>query len=1104
MNRVDSMDVVSTKLHDGFLIVSADTGAIQYANETIATWTDFERSSLQTMRLADICDFPITAYAQHQPPHDAHATETQCQLYTRTRHQLPVTLWITPFVLGHGHWWAINVRRNEPQEATDQAFPIGIEVLANAINDFIMAFDLEGHIIFANTFTLHQLGYTAHELVGQHFNSIHTPEHQEEALHRFAEIVAGRLTTCPIPLQRADGTSIPVDAKITRLTLNERTFLLSICRDITERVHTEKLMQAQRDLGIALSVETHLDRALEAVVETALQVSGMDGGGLYLLNPQDGSLHLHYHQGLSEAFARTVSDYPADTPQTRLVRAGKPVFTTYLQLAAILNDELEGHTTPQAIAILPIQHAGQVIGSLQVASFTQEDIPPHVRQTLEAIASQTGSAIARIKAEEALRLNENISRTLLNALQSDIAVLLDRQFNILAINNAGAAVLGSTPAGLVGTNVRHHIAPEITQPRLHRIARVFETGQSVHFEDERQGRYSANSCYPIFDTAGSINQVAIYARDITAQKQYERVLEQQRNLMEAVARATGHLLAGMELDRAIDHALAELGHATDVRRVFVIRNEYDPEIGQIRIHYAYEWVNDRATPALNTPLLQNMTVESLNLQGIYKRLASGHILDDSDAELQQLIPTSTLLQHIQTLLLVPIFAHHLYWGCIGINTAANKDFWHGEERNALRIMAHSLGAAIERHQMEQQLRDERDLANTLREIGTILAGTLDVDTVLIRLLEQIGRIVPYDAANAFLIESDAIRLVHRIVASKSPAILPKIRTTYQIDEFPLLEKIIDEKQALVLADVNQEPQWAHHTDVTYIRSWMAVPIIVQDEVVGLFALDSQSPGKFNLNDIQQLSPVVTQATTALENAHLFAEVQSLEKIKSEMIRIASHDLRNPLARISTIVSRLYDSPVIRKDSDALQLLNLVREALLDIEHISDDILSLERIEAKYRTSHPLHWEELIQVAVKSLTPELEAHQHAFTLDCPANLPPGIGNPDLIYHAVHNLLQNAIKYTPPGGTIQLRAFEKRYGNKPTVAIEVKDSGIGIPPEEQQALFKRRFRASNAQTAHIDGTGRGLIMVKEAIEYHRGRVYYTSHPDHGSLFGFWIPV
>ncbi|MCD4685073.1 MAG: HAMP domain-containing histidine kinase, partial [Anaerolineae bacterium] len=148
--------------------------------------------------------------------------------------------------------------------------------------------------------------------------------------------------------------------------------------------------------------------------------------------------------------------------------------------------------------------------------------------------------------------------------------------------------------------------------------------------------------------------------------------------------------------------------------------------------------------------------------------------------------------------------------------------------------------------------------------------------------------------------------------------------------------------------------------------------------------------------------------------------------------------------------------------------------------------------------------EIIKQAVAAAQNELKIHNHTLEVDCPPDLPVIRGNPIKLERAIYNLIQNAIKYTPSPGEIKVRAYIKPYGPRSTIAVEVRDNGIGIPLDQQERLFQRGFRAHQPGTEHIQGTGVGLSTVKTTVEEHSGNIYFDSTPDEGSMFGFWIPL
>jgi len=181
---------------------------------------------------------------------------------------------------------------------------------------------------------------------------------------------------------------------------------------ITELEQAEKLLCSQRDLATALSSVPDLKSGLAECLETAIRMAGMDRGGIYLFDDKTGALDLAVHKGLSSDFVRTVSHYDANSPQTRFVMAGKPAYTRHQKLEPPLGDPglLEGLC---AFAFMPIWHENRVIGCMNLTSESLEEIPLTSRPALEAVATQIGSGIAQMTAEDALRKSEEHLRSLM-------------------------------------------------------------------------------------------------------------------------------------------------------------------------------------------------------------------------------------------------------------------------------------------------------------------------------------------------------------------------------------------------------------------------------------------------------------------------------------------------------------------------------------------------------------------------------------------------------------------------------------------------------------------------------------------------------------------
>ena len=171
--------------------------------------------------------------------------------------------------------------------------------------------------------------------------------------------------------------------------------------EIEERRRTEAIIRLQRDLALTLSGKVELLETLRLCVETAISISGLDSGGVYVVDPATGDLDLAYHQGLSPEFVRRAAYYQADDLNTYLVMAGRPLYAPLQDLPGIMDEEdlKEGL---RSLAIIPVIHQDRVIACINVASHQYEEVPATARAALETLAAQVGSAIARVQAEEAL------------------------------------------------------------------------------------------------------------------------------------------------------------------------------------------------------------------------------------------------------------------------------------------------------------------------------------------------------------------------------------------------------------------------------------------------------------------------------------------------------------------------------------------------------------------------------------------------------------------------------------------------------------------------------------------------------------------------------
>ncbi len=185
--------------------------------------------------------------------------------------------------------------------------------------------------------------------------------------------------------------------------------MIGLNRDITEQKQAEELVWIQRELALALGSVSGLNDALDVLLRTALRIDGIDSGGIYVVDPGAGGLHLIAHRGLSPWFVEKASFYSPGSPEDQFAMRSEPAYWSTSNCAFESTEALAKEGV-RALASIPVKWEGQVVALLNLASHSEDMIPTIFRDALEAIAGRIGAIMARVRAEEALRRSEEISR----------------------------------------------------------------------------------------------------------------------------------------------------------------------------------------------------------------------------------------------------------------------------------------------------------------------------------------------------------------------------------------------------------------------------------------------------------------------------------------------------------------------------------------------------------------------------------------------------------------------------------------------------------------------------------------------------------------------
>jgi signal transduction histidine kinase len=242
----------------------------------------------------------------------------------------------------------------------------------------------------------------------------------------------------------------------------------------------------------------------------------------------------------------------------------------------------------------------------------------------------------------------------------------------------------------------------------------------------------------------------------------------------------------------------------------------------------------------------------------------------------------------------------------------------------------------------------------------------------------------------------------------------------------------------------------------------------------------------------------TQELTLANNRLL-----ELDKVKTEFISVAAHQLRTPLSAVKWALSLLIDEEAKNLTAEQRTLLLKGYESNERTINLINKMLVVTRIESGKMAFEltDVHIENIIDATMLDFAGYVETHHIKLTFARPKKTLPHIhADADKLRSVLQNLIENAVYYTKDGGAIGITA-ELADGR---IKVSVKDSGIGIPPKQHLGIFNKFFRADNAAKIRTDGSGLGLFVAKNIVDRHGGEIGFTSVENVGSTFYFTVPV
>jgi len=286
---------------------------------------------------------------------------------------------------------------------------------------------------------------------------------------------------------------------------------------------------------------------------------------------------------------------------------------------------------------------------------------------------------------------------------------------------------------------------------------------------------------------------------------------------------------------------------------------------------------------------------------------------------------------------------------------------------------------------------------------------------------------------------------------------------------------------------------------------------LEDDQALLLLLHSESPEQMTSKDKSFLSRLRDHAIIALKNALLYEELHEVKKKKNEFIGFISHELKNPLTVIKGYADILRKGMAGKVNEEQIDYLSTINHNVKRMNTFIKDLSDQSHIETK---SLRLEFEstpvqEVVNEVLHSYSAEIEKKSLKVELHMPFDTPNIWCDRLRLIQVLSNLVSNAIKYTPENGQINIGAEHAantwdEKGAAEVVHFWVEDNGYGIKPEDQEHLFKKFYRGSDARIKKIPGTGLGLRISKSLVEMMGGKLWFNSTLDEGSSFHFTLPI
>jgi signal transduction histidine kinase len=544
---------------------------------------------------------------------------------------------------------------------------------------------------------------------------------------------------------------------------------------------------------------------------------------------------------------------------------------------------------------------------------------------------------------------------------------------------------------------------------------------------------------------------------------------QEESRLAALYRVSNMMGTSLDLDDVLTQVMDAVIGLTGAERGFLMLKDQDTEDWRLRAarNFSQESLG-------SNDMEVSQTVLNTVMAG-----GQGVVTTDAQTDPRFSGQDSVVFYSLRSIMCSPLMARGVMIGAIYVDNRIKKALFKQQDLDLLNAFASQAAIAIENARL--YTRTDQALAMRVAELETLTQIDRELNAHL-----DLERVI--EITRKWAVRGTGSRQAG-LLLNREAANVDKMSTGDQ--EFSLEVPFVSEALQKKLP-CTPPPGQSEGAQI-------AIPLIHSGQPLGVIVVEREQV--FDEPSIQFLVRLAARAAIAIENNYLYLAVQQANLAKSKFVSVVSHELRIPMTSIrgyTDLLRKEMVGPINDQQANFLEIIqsNVERMSILvsdlsDISRIETGRLKLERVSVSIGAS--------IEEVVRSLQPKLEEKKQTLSIDLEMNLPPIQTDPTRLIQVLTNLLSNAWKYTPESGEIRIAA--RRESGR--VRIEVKDTGIGIGPSEQNLIFSQFFRSESESVREQQGWGLGLNVTKRLVELMDGTIGFSSVLEQGSTFWFTLP-